>query len=441
MLLPGVFCLVVSLAISLGLPLFQRSTIGDATLSLFPVPPAPLSLIAALLAGVGSALLASAWAHAFARADNAFDRDALLANTAIAFVLASMLDIALELLIPVAKPTVVAVLLMLLSALPLELALSRGSRGAARPAAIPDEPCSQDVLSRTQAFRTFLVAAWKPFVGMTLCWAIFACSWGTALGTGFSSGSFAKNIGPQIGSLLAGIAMLSLLLLPARRQQAPGLLPRFLPVSATALLLLSWFLALIGPALSGVGQVLVGIAFGLLTILTWTELSNQAAQTRATDLIFGKAGALLLATMLALAALAWLLKDAAEFVSPILMLSYLVVVNLNFKTTDFPVERDRAALTGELDEQLAQLADTCRLSPREREILGYLANGLSAPYIAEALFISHNSVKTHTRHIYRKVGIHKRDELIALVNALKNGDSHEQSSGEPEEGSTTAGGD
>ena len=35
-------------------------------------------------------------------------------------------------------------------------------------------------------------------------------------------------------------------------------------------------------------------------------------------------------------------------------------------------------------------------------------------YIAEKLFISSNTVKTHIRRIYEKTGVHSRDQLIDL---------------------------
>lgn len=50
------------------------------------------------------------------------------------------------------------------------------------------------------------------------------------------------------------------------------------------------------------------------------------------------------------------------------------------------------------------------LSPREREVLGYLQTGLSSAEIASALFISANTLKTHQRAIYRKLGVASRRE-------------------------------
>lgn len=60
------------------------------------------------------------------------------------------------------------------------------------------------------------------------------------------------------------------------------------------------------------------------------------------------------------------------------------------------------------------LAETRGLSGREREILGYLARGRSQPYIREELVLSKNTVATHVKHIYQKLDVHSRQELLDL---------------------------
>ncbi|MGB7963412.1 MAG: LuxR C-terminal-related transcriptional regulator [Propionicimonas sp.] len=55
------------------------------------------------------------------------------------------------------------------------------------------------------------------------------------------------------------------------------------------------------------------------------------------------------------------------------------------------------------------------LSDREREILGYLATPLTAGEICEKLFISSNTLKTHLRAIYRKLGVDNRRDAVRMV--------------------------
>jgi DNA-binding CsgD family transcriptional regulator len=67
---------------------------------------------------------------------------------------------------------------------------------------------------------------------------------------------------------------------------------------------------------------------------------------------------------------------------------------------------------GGIPEHARQLALTHSLTKREREILEYLLQGSSYARIARKLFIAESTTKTHATHIYSKLGIGGRDELI-----------------------------
>ena len=58
------------------------------------------------------------------------------------------------------------------------------------------------------------------------------------------------------------------------------------------------------------------------------------------------------------------------------------------------------------------------LSDSEKRILRYLPTHLSAPEIAGELYLSVHTVKSHTYHIYAKLGTHKRAETVARARAL-----------------------
>ena len=66
------------------------------------------------------------------------------------------------------------------------------------------------------------------------------------------------------------------------------------------------------------------------------------------------------------------------------------------------------------DERCRMLAESRGLSGREAEILGYLARGRSQPYIRDELVLSKNTVATHVKHIYQKLDVHSRQELLDL---------------------------
>ncbi|SHK02110.1 two component transcriptional regulator, LuxR family [Rhodothermus profundi] len=65
--------------------------------------------------------------------------------------------------------------------------------------------------------------------------------------------------------------------------------------------------------------------------------------------------------------------------------------------------------------QLAPAAGLQTLTPREREILHLLAQGLSNAEIADRLHISVETVRTHIRHIYRKLQARNRAEAVSRL--------------------------
>ncbi|MEX3775574.1 LuxR C-terminal-related transcriptional regulator [Pseudomonas sp. MYb118] len=62
--------------------------------------------------------------------------------------------------------------------------------------------------------------------------------------------------------------------------------------------------------------------------------------------------------------------------------------------------------------------DTTRLSAREVEVITLIAHGNSNQQIAEQLFISLHTVKTHARRIYGKLGVARRTQAVAKVKEM-----------------------
>jgi DNA-binding NarL/FixJ family response regulator len=104
----------------------------------------------------------------------------------------------------------------------------------------------------------------------------------------------------------------------------------------------------------------------------------------------------------------------------------------SFVNKDSPAEevlaaaRHAAASPGSFSA--ADLADAMRrkmapsgpaLSPREKEVLKLLADGLAVSGIAKTLFISESTTKTHISKVYEKLGAGNRAQ--ALMTALRMG--------------------
>lgn len=68
-----------------------------------------------------------------------------------------------------------------------------------------------------------------------------------------------------------------------------------------------------------------------------------------------------------------------------------------------------------IDRSIDRLAEDHGLTPREREVFVLMAQGRSATFIGEELFVSTNTVRKHIAHVYEKLGIHSKQELLTLV--------------------------
>jgi LuxR family maltose regulon positive regulatory protein len=82
-----------------------------------------------------------------------------------------------------------------------------------------------------------------------------------------------------------------------------------------------------------------------------------------------------------------------------------VLTELTARTEGVLAARHRAASAA--PDQLAE-----PLSEREQEILRWLNSQLSLREIASELFVSYYTVKTHTQHIYRKLGVTTREQAV-----------------------------
>ena len=81
--------------------------------------------------------------------------------------------------------------------------------------------------------------------------------------------------------------------------------------------------------------------------------------------------------------------------------------------------RDGAAFRDRFSKQMAAVRELYGLSAREAEVAELIARGNTVAHIAELLFVSENTVRTHSKRIYVKLDIHKRQELIDLVESFE----------------------
>lgn len=128
----------------------------------------------------------------------------------------------------------------------------------------------------------------------------------------------------------------------------------------------------------------------------------------------------------ALTSVAWvlLLSRAAIVDTLLVMLATYALVVAALCATWFAGRRDGEAVcrAGEASPLSETVADTCSeiarrygLSPRETEVFTLLAQGRTRAFIQEELVLSGGTVKTHVTHIYAKMGVHDRQEMMDLI--------------------------
>jgi DNA-binding NarL/FixJ family response regulator len=87
------------------------------------------------------------------------------------------------------------------------------------------------------------------------------------------------------------------------------------------------------------------------------------------------------------------------------------------------------ASLGSREDRDSRLARLASLTPRERDVLRGIVDGLSRNDIAARLYLSPNTVRTHVQHVLRKLDVHSaltaaaitRDLVPALPGRLANG--------------------
>jgi DNA-binding CsgD family transcriptional regulator len=90
---------------------------------------------------------------------------------------------------------------------------------------------------------------------------------------------------------------------------------------------------------------------------------------------------------------------------------YLLLIGLVYNQGDWLSPLKRMGIRMEIPVE--------KLSEREIEILARLADGLTDQQIAEALFLSLNTVKWYNRQIYSKLGVKSRTQAIARARELQ----------------------
>ena len=223
--------------------------------------------------------------------------------------------------------------------------------------------------------------------------------------------------------IVLAAAMLWWVLVRGRLINFSGLWRAVLLFTAAAL----FFLPVAGPAAVPWLLLGAGIAQTLVVMLLWAMLADAAHHSTASPLVIFASGWLAYSLPLALGETAGVLLGQLE--SPaiaVAMLAYVVTVTVVLALNDSAFSQRRIfadldvaapvpAVFESLDAGCERLGAECGLTVREVEVLQMLVKGRSKSYIAETLFISENTVRSHSKHIYQKLGVHSKQEVLDLL--------------------------
>lgn len=97
----------------------------------------------------------------------------------------------------------------------------------------------------------------------------------------------------------------------------------------------------------------------------------------------------------------------------VLAMAYVTLQRYNRRFSDPPAVPfdSRASLT----EDCTRMTERYGLTQRESDVLPLLVKGFSLHGIAEHLGVSDNTVRTHMRNLYKKLGVHSRQDVLELL--------------------------
>lgn len=224
--------------------------------------------------------------------------------------------------------------------------------------------------------------------------------------------------------ILIPFLLVSVLMLSFKRLTALSLLNVAVPIVVTATLSASFLdlnpvvtfdLALIG--------ILLFLAYAVVLLCAITEKTDAHAYRAFSTLMLSYFGGCIVGRAVA----AWAMSESARVHDVIVLSSVLAVLMAMFLCIRngfmpkqlialFDPDRtnEKDGLSDEQAAHLTQVSARCNLGNREHEVLELLLRQKTASEIATEMTIANGTAKSHIRHVYKKLGVHSREELFEL---------------------------
>jgi DNA-binding CsgD family transcriptional regulator len=380
--------------------------------------------LSAVATGIGSGLLLLFWGKMYSRIGG----PSAAAESSVAFILAT-LPVPFFLLAPFALQVAVVTLLPIASTLVLIRELkkvkedghSKTEEGTSRPWQLEIVGLDQKQLTLKIVFSSIVFGC-----VVSLTRAVCTNQGVIEFGIGF-------NIILPVSALCAGGVTLCVLFFSRRLDLAFTYRPVLIFMSLGCCLLpvfynsgvVAYFLAMTG--------------YLCFEIMNWVILSDASFRFGIPPFrifSFGRAsvsGGVLIGAVLG-SLLNAVVDYSLEFITGIsLVMVFVMIVTYTFTLT----ERDVAKLTKQrsqypfthqdaadrsllLDERVDILAKRHDISGRGLEVLRLLAKGWTGVRIEQELYMSRGTVNTHMRRLYQKLGVHTRQNLLDMLDKIKN---------------------
>ena len=136
-----------------------------------------------------------------------------------------------------------------------------------------------------------------------------------------------------------------------------------------------------------------------------------------TGLLYGILGGVLIAALKLVEYRFLVLEHSLEIYGGIVALIFSALgiwLGLKLTRTRIVVKEVPVPVTGPFERNEARLEEL-GITPRELEILEAMAAGLSNREIAGRLFVSENTVKTHTARLFDKLSARRRTQAVQLA--------------------------
>jgi DNA-binding CsgD family transcriptional regulator len=269
-------------------------------------------------------------------------------------------------------------------------------------------------------FKELFAQLWKVSLSIFICAFIFGLVWNPTLA------QVSYDFGAMRMQTLGGgvLAVLIAAVLTARSKRPMDILSKAIMPAAAAIILIlpsiendNSFLTM---TVLGVVReccfILVFLAFWITCIQLSQDNRTSIVRIYSLSLCAICAGALL--GMLAIP----YVGVQGRVIALLALAAYLATLTISMALasgTDDEVapaqHHDEYSQEASFDAICVRLAQKAKLSPRETEVFALLIRGHTQAFIAKELFVSNNTIHSHVRSIYRKMGVSSREKLLELV--------------------------